>query len=237
MRLEPPAFTVSQVNGMPANDNRAMSARQTARPFQGNSMKPNKTPKTTGSDLSGPNRLIAVGNAGAAFCLSAPPEGAAVDGSPVVVSYRGFKACGLDPVDVGTLHGRGEPCGLPEWDSAAFVAHRGQPTRFLPLSVALAQGIVKAHRVCLVRDGAKSEAVVFAPAAWSPAQRQPKFLATEAMKAGRVESSLVQPDKRNSTYTGKVLPLAFLGVAKPVKPAPAPASKPVKPVKPTGKRK
>lgn len=200
--------------------------------------KRNNKPATGGPALAGPDRLIAVGNAGTAFCLSAPPEGAAIDGSPVVVTYRGFKSCDIDPVEVGTLHGQGKPCGLPEWDSAAFVAHRGQPTRFLPLSLALAKGLVSAHSVCLVRDGAKAEATVYAPKGWSTAQRQPKFLATDAVKAGRVESSLVQPDKRNASYTGKVLPLAFLATGKPVaKPvAPAPSKPDAKPVKPAKKK-
>ena len=182
-------------------------------------MKLTKPVSASGSIL---NRLVAIGNAGTAFTLTPPPENFPVDGTPTVAVFRSFKASGFEAVEVGTLHAAGKPCGLPEWDAALFVSHRGVPVRVMPLGAAVKAGLVTEHTVLLRRDGKESTVTVYGPAKWTPAQRQPKFLATLALPAGRVESKLVQPDKRNAGYTGHVLPLAMAKA--PAAPAKAPAA-------------
>lgn len=186
----------------------------------------NMSKKTDGVQFS-LTTLIAVGNAGTGLALSDPPEGVNVQGEPFTASFRSFKAAGFEAVEVGNLHGDGKPCGLPEWDCALFVSHRGKPVRLMPLSAALKSGVVFAHKVLLRKDGSEREITVFAAKGWTPAQRQPKFLASMDVPAGRVESKLVQPDKRNASYVGHVLPLAMKRAA--VTPNAAPA--PVKPAK------
>ena len=199
------------------------------------------TKPATGPALSGPDRLVAVGNAGAAFCITLPPDGFPVDGTPTVAQFRSFKSAGIEAREVGEQHAAGEGCGLPEWDAALFVSHRGTPVRVLPLSMALAKGIVTRHAVCLRRDGMSEAATVFSRAGWTPAMRQDQFLATADMPAGRVEARLVnEPDggpARNRGYCGKVLPLAFLKTSGATKPAPVASAKPAKPAKPAAKAK
>lgn len=204
-------------------------------------MKVNKSPKSSlaPSFKVSASTLIAVGGAGTALCLSAPPEGFPVDGTPTLATFRGYKATGISPVEIGTLHGKGTPCGLPEFDSALFVSPRGETVRVLRLDKALVSGIVVKVPVVLSRDGVKRSGTVYAPKGWTTGHKVPQFLATADCVAGRIERHAIA-DGRNKTYTGKVLPLAFGQTTPPApkSPAPAPvAAKPVKtpPVKTPGK--
>lgn len=176
--------------------------------------------------------LIAVGSAGTALCLTPPPESFPIDGTPTKATFRGFKATGISPVEIGELHGRGEACGLPEFDAALFVSPRGETVRVMPLADALKRGVVSEVKVCLSRDGVKREATVYAPKGWTTGHKVPQFLASPDVKARRIERHAIN-DGRNASYTGKVLPLTFLGTKAPEPKQPAiPAKTPAPAVKP-----
>lgn len=191
-------------------------------------------PKNSGG--AGRFSLVAIGNAGTALCLSAPPEGFPVDGTPTVASFRSFKAAGIEAVEVGTLHGQGEACGMAEWDAALFVSHRGTPVRVLPISAALKSGAVAAHKMLLRGMGPEREVTVYLAKGTTPGMRTPKFVACPDVKAGRVESRLVSEPgggpSRNASYCGKLIPLAFKRPASaPAASAPAKSPAPAKPAK------
>lgn len=190
-----------------------------------NSRKNSKPSK--GEARFGADALLAVGNAGTAFCLSVPPEGFPVDGTPTVASFRGFKASGISAVEVGTLHGAGEACGMAEWDAALFVSHRGTPVRVMPLNAALKSGLVHAEKMLLRKDGTEREITVYLAKGQTAGMRQPKFVASPDCVAGRVESKLVSEPgggpSRNASYVGHLVPLAFAKGTKPTVTPPAPA--------------
>lgn len=182
-----------------------------------------KTMKHSPKSKFGVASLIAIGGAGTALCLSEPPVGFPQDGTPAVASFRSFKSAGIDPVEVGTLHGKGEACGLAEWDSCLFVSHRGSPVRVLTVSAALKSGAVSAHKMLLRGLGPEREVTVYLRKGITPGMRTDKFVACPDVVSGRVESRLVSEPgggpARNASYVGHLLPLAFKGGA-----APAPAS-------------
>lgn len=191
------------------------------------------TEKSPKSPVISAKTLVAIGDAGTAICLSEPYEGFPVDGTPTVAKYRGFKATGIAPAEIGELHGRGEACGLPEWDAALFVSPRGKPTRVLPLLSAIQKGLVSRVQVLLSRDGERREVTVFAKKGWTTAEKVPQFLASLDVKAGRIERHAIS-DGRNKSYTGKVLPLTFAKTTPPpqaIAPAKSPKTPPA-PVKP-----
>lgn len=202
-----------------------------------------KSPKSSATIKA--STLIAIGDNGTAICLTAPYESFPTDGTPTVAQYRGFKSTGIAPGEIGELHGRGEACGLPEWDAALFVSPRGKPTRVMPLLTALNKGLVSKVQVLLSRDGERREVTVYAPKGWTTASKVPQFLASLDVKALRIERHAIS-DGRNKTYTGKILPLTFAKTTPPQAIAPAkspktppapvkPAKTPAAPVKPAAK--
>ncbi len=192
-------------------------------------MKLNLTSKFTSASL------IAVGSAGTAFCLSAPYEGFPTDGTPATASFRSAKVGGFSFVEIGSLHGKGEASGFPEWDACLFVSPRGETVRVMPLSAALKSGVVRADKYLLRGLGPEREVTCYVPASHKPGMRPLKFTASPDVPAGRIESKLVFPDKRNESYVGHLLPVA-LKAAKPAAPAKSPAKSPAPAAKPSTKK-
>lgn len=176
--------------------------------------------------------LIAVGSAGTAFCLSEPYEGFPTDGSPATATFRSAKVGGFSFVEIGNLHGKGEASGFPEWDACLFVSPRGETVRVMKLADALKTGAVREEKRLLRGLGPERTVTVYVRKEHKAGMRSDKFTASPDVPAGRIESKLVFPDKRNQSYVGHLLPLAL---AKAPAPAPAVKSPAVKSPAPSAK--
>jgi len=142
-------------------------------------------------------RFIVVGNRGTAFCLGSTE--AYAKGEDIQPRFPSPASAGIDFVTMGSLHAKGQPCGIPAYDCCLFVGS-ASPVRIYPFSQAVEKGLVRAVDVTLSGE----RGVVYVSGDWKQGHKLPKFMATTSLPAGRVETRLISLDKRNAGYVREV---------------------------------
>jgi len=154
-------------------------------------------------------KFIAIGSRGTAFLLSLPTALEIGERTSPMEKLHLPESFGSTSAErsryVGDLHAQGKACGVVWVDSISWIAPRGEKYVVAKLGDAIRKGLVKKVKATISRDNVKPKQVtLFVNAKFNvKAEKLPHCLATDAVKAGRVETRLVN-DNRNENLVYKV---------------------------------